>query len=142
MKSAYPIAGRTVVEDRRAAPVKGDWLMHTMTMVFLAGFGLNVSPNSIAAENSASASSSSKVVERAQSLWSFQAIRPVIPPPSKDQSWVKNPIDAFVLSRLNRSKLSPASPANRLALLRRAYFDLIGLPPSPEQIEKFTRDRR
>jgi len=55
---------------------------------------------------------------------------------------VKNPIDAFVLSRLEQSTLAPVPSASRLTLLRRVYFDLIGLPPSAEEIENFADDMR
>jgi hypothetical protein len=55
---------------------------------------------------------------------------------------VKNPIDAFVLAKLEQNHLAPAPPASRLALLRRACFDFTGLPPTPEQIESFRKDDR
>jgi hypothetical protein len=55
---------------------------------------------------------------------------------------VKNPIDAFVLEGLTKHGLTPAPQAGRLTLLRRAYFDLIGLPPPPEEIERFAKDTR
>ncbi|MBI3875731.1 MAG: DUF1553 domain-containing protein [Verrucomicrobia bacterium] len=63
-------------------------------------------------------------------------------PVPKNMAWVVNPIDAFVLARLEENKLTPASPASRVALLRRTYFDLTGLPPSPEEIEMFTKATR
>lgn len=69
--------------------------------------------------------------------WSFQPIRrPAIPQP-RDEQWVRSPIDAFILARLESAKLSPARPAEKLALVRRVYFDLIGLPPTPQQIDDF-----
>ena len=52
------------------------------------------------------------------------------------------PLDAFVLTKLEQNKLTPALPAGRLALLRRAHFDLTGLPPTPEEIEEFAKDKR
>jgi hypothetical protein len=51
--------------------------------------------------------------------------------------WIKNPIDAFILAKLEAKSLSPAAPADRRALIRRVYFDLIGLPPAPEEVEDF-----
>jgi cytochrome c553 len=72
--------------------------------------------------------------------WSLQPIvRPVIPKPQK-RDWVRNPIDAFVLAGLDAKKLSPAPPADKRTLIRRVYFDLIGLPPSPQEVETFLRD--
>jgi hypothetical protein len=65
--------------------------------------------------------------------------RPAVPQ-VVDQSWVKNPIDAFVLARLEAKQLSPSEQADRLTLLRRISFDLTGLPPSPEEQAKFLSD--
>jgi hypothetical protein len=75
-----------------------------------------------------------------QSHWSF--IAPVRSPlPSvKDLSWVKNPIDAFVLAKLEEKGLSPAPEADRRSLIRRLSFDLTGLPPSPDEVEAFVKD--
>jgi hypothetical protein len=83
-----------------------------------------------------------KAGKTAEQLWSLQPILEVGPPAPKRRSWIKNPIDAFVLAKLEESKLAPAGPASRLTLLRRACFDLTGLPPSPEEVEQFARDKR
>src|SRR5947209_17941975 len=67
-------------------------------------------------------------------FWSFQPLRPSQPPalPSKrPAAWPRNPIDSFVLAKLQQNHLLPAPAASRLALVRRAYFDLLGLPPKP-----------
>ena len=61
---------------------------------------------------------------------------PFIPSP-QNKKWVKNPIDAFILAKLESNSLTPAPPADRRSLIRRAYFDLIGLPPSPEEVQAF-----
>ncbi len=61
-------------------------------------------------------------------------------PEVKRRDWVANPIDAFMLSKLEEKGLSPAPPASRRALLRRVYFDLIGLPPSPAEADLFLND--
>lgn len=72
--------------------------------------------------------------------WAFsKPVRPAEPKP-KNAEWVRSPIDAFVLARLEAAGLSPAPPAERLALLRRAYYDLIGLPPTPEEVDAFLAD--
>ncbi len=72
--------------------------------------------------------------------WAFTApTRPNVPKP-RDAGWVRNPIDAFILSRLDGAELKPAPPANKLALLRRAYYDLVGLPPTPEDVDAFLAD--
>lgn len=72
--------------------------------------------------------------------WSFQKPqRPTIPPlrDSTQRAWVRNAVDAFILARLQRAGLRPAPEAERRTLIRRLYFDLIGLPPTPEQIGAF-----
>jgi len=74
--------------------------------------------------------------------WSCHAVRHVAPPSVGDSDWVKNPIDAFILNRLKKEGLSPAPRAGRLTLLRRAYFDLIGLPPPPQVVESLAKDDR
>jgi hypothetical protein len=72
--------------------------------------------------------------------WAFQkVIRPAVPEVSS--SWVKTPIDAFILSVLEKNKLSPSEPADRIHLIRRVTFDLIGLPPTPAEVDAFLRDK-
>lgn len=76
---------------------------------------------------------------RARAQWSFQPIKqPSVPAISKPG--IDNPIDRFLLAKLNASGLSFAPPADKRTLLRRIYFDLTGLPPSPEEIEAFLKD--
>ncbi|MDX1953562.1 MAG: DUF1549 domain-containing protein, partial [Verrucomicrobiota bacterium] len=57
-------------------------------------------------------------------------------------SWVVNPIDSFILARLEKEKISPSKPADKRTLIRRLSFDLRGLPPSPAEVESFIKDRR
>jgi hypothetical protein len=72
--------------------------------------------------------------------WAFQPIRMSALPTTTNTAWVRNPIDAFVLAVLEAEGLEPAPPAGRLALLRRAHFDLLGLPPTPETVLQFLAD--
>jgi mono/diheme cytochrome c family protein len=65
--------------------------------------------------------------------------RPTIPA-VKNQAWIRNPIDAFVLARLEKEGLQPSSEANKETLLRRVYLDLIGLPPSVKEMDEFLND--
>ena len=74
-------------------------------------------------------------------LWSLQAISNSPPPAVRNKHWVRNPIDRFVLARLEAAKLAPSSGADRRTLIRRLSFDLTGLPPSPEEVDAFVRDR-
>jgi len=77
---------------------------------------------------------------RIESHWSFvKPVRPAIPA-VKNATWVKNPIDAFVLARLEKEGLSPSPEADRATLIRRVYLDLIGLPPSPAEVDAFVND--
>ncbi len=71
--------------------------------------------------------------------WSFVPPKK-IGPPQVDTDWVRNPIDQFVYRRLKEQGLKPSPPAARRTLLRRVYFDLIGLPPTPEALERFLAD--
>ena len=70
--------------------------------------------------------------------WAFQPIARITPP--ADDGWCRNEIDRFILARLKAEGLAPAPRAEKPALLRRAYFDLIGLPPSPAEIDAFLAD--
>ncbi len=74
--------------------------------------------------------------------WSYASLEPVQPPTVSDESWVTSDLDRFVLRRLEDAGLRPAPPADRVALVRRALFDLIGLPPSPEEVQAFLDDDR
>lgn len=73
-------------------------------------------------------------------FWSFRPVRDAEPPVVKDESWVRNDIDRFVLARLESKGLAPSGEADRLTLLRRVTFDLTGLPPTPTEIESFLGD--
>ncbi|MGL6095645.1 MAG: DUF1553 domain-containing protein [Fimbriiglobus sp.] len=73
----------------------------------------------------------------------FWAYRPPVaptPPAVKQKSWPAGPIDRFILAKLEAKKLAPAPDADRVTLVRRVYFDLTGLPPTPEQIDAFVSD--
>jgi hypothetical protein len=65
--------------------------------------------------------------------------KPVAPPipQVRNASWVVNPIDAFVLQKLEAAGMTPAAPASKRALLRRVYFDLVGLPPTAQEVQEF-----
>ncbi len=62
-------------------------------------------------------------------------------PLAADRAWTRNPIDAFILARLKKAGLRPSPPADRATLIRRVYFNLIGLPPSPREVMEFAADR-
>ena len=62
-------------------------------------------------------------------------------PKVKNAAWVRSPVDAFVLARLEEEGIRPAAPADRATLLRRTYLDVIGLPPTPEEVSSFVNDK-
>lgn len=72
--------------------------------------------------------------------WSFKPMIKIEPPGVQDASWPRSPIDHFTLSKLEAAGLQPNDPTEKLTLIRRAYLDLIGLPPTPEQVEAFLND--
>ncbi len=74
--------------------------------------------------------------------WSFKPVTQPRPPEMRDSAWPRNGIDHFVHARLEREELQPAPETDRATWLRRVSFDLIGLPPSPEQVEAFSQDSR
>ncbi len=81
-----------------------------------------------------------KVSSGATNHWAFQPVKPRSLPKIKDRKWVKQPADAFILSDLEERRFNPAAPAEKRTLLRRASFDLTGLPPTVEDINAFLAD--
>ncbi|MBI3209374.1 MAG: DUF1553 domain-containing protein [Candidatus Solibacter usitatus] len=75
-------------------------------------------------------------------FWAFQPVKRTVPPTASKPSWVKNPIDAFLLQSMDAKRLKPSPEASKRALVRRAYLDLWGLPPSPAAVEEFLNDKR
>ena len=74
--------------------------------------------------------------------WAFRKVVKPYPPAVTNSAWPKSPIDHFVLVKLQAAGMKPAPPADRRTLIRRAYFDLIGLPPSPDEVGAFQLDNR
>ena len=72
--------------------------------------------------------------------WAFQPIKHVDPPAVREQSRVKNSIDQFVIQKLEEAGLHPSPEADRRTLIRRAKYDLIGLPPTPDELAEFVND--
>jgi len=79
-------------------------------------------------------------IPQGRDYWAFRSLRPVPVPTVKNASWAKTPIDRFILARQEAAKVTPSKPIGREQLLRRATFDLTGLPPTPEQLAAFERD--
>ena len=82
-----------------------------------------------------------EINERTTSAWAFKAAEPVVAPKVDDAAWKASGIDAFVYSRLREAGLKPNSPASRGVLIRRAYYDLIGLSPTDVEVRAFIDDK-
>ncbi len=80
------------------------------------------------------------IAARRSAHWCWQPVKSPAMPNIKKSTWPRDSIDNFVLSKLESAKLEPADDASKRTLIRRVYFDLIGLPPSPTQIQKFLDD--
>jgi mono/diheme cytochrome c family protein len=72
--------------------------------------------------------------------WAFQPVKHAAAPAVKDTNWPASPIDFFVLAKLEAKGWKPAPEADRRTLVRRVYFDLLGLPPTPEEVDAFVKD--
>lgn len=73
--------------------------------------------------------------------WAFKTPTRPMPPELKIQRWARNPIDRFVLDRLEKEKLQPSPEADKITLLRRLSLDLVGLPPTPQEVDAFLADK-
>ncbi len=78
--------------------------------------------------------------DKARAHWSYQPVKNPPVPAVADSAWVKTPIDAFVLAKLEANHMKPSPPAARETLIRRATYDLIGLPPTPQEVADFVND--
>jgi hypothetical protein len=79
-------------------------------------------------------------VDSVKTHWSWQPLKKPQVPEVKDASWPKTPVDNFILAKLEEKGLKPNPPADKRTLIRRATFDLTGLPPTPEEVEAFVGD--
>ncbi|HKD35608.1 MAG TPA: DUF1549 domain-containing protein, partial [Pirellulales bacterium] len=82
-----------------------------------------------------------RITDKDRSHWSFQPVKRPPIPKVKNGQWVANPIDAFILAKLEAKGLEPNPPADKRELVRRLYYDLTGLPPSSAEVEAFVADR-
>jgi len=81
-----------------------------------------------------------QVTDEDRRFWSFTPLAKVAPPAVKDASWCRTPVDRFILAKLEAKGIAANPPTDRRHLIRRAYLDVIGLPPSPEEVESFVND--
>ena len=99
-------------------------------------------PGAEAAAKAAPARAGYQISAKDRAHWAFQPVRRPAVPAVKDGAWPRNPVDSFVLARLEAKGLRPNPPASRRELIRRAYYDLTGLPPTPAEVEAFVADPR
>jgi hypothetical protein len=79
-------------------------------------------------------------IEAGRKFWSMRPLQASNPPPFRQKAWPKRRIDAYLLAAMEKAGLSPSPQADRRTLIRRLSFDLLGLPPSPEEIDAFEKD--
>src|SRR6266567_1452962 len=76
-----------------------------------------------------------------KNYWAFQPVKKSPVPAVKDKAWVKTPVDAFILAKLEEKALKPNPRADKLTVLRRVTIDMTGLPPTQEEIQQFLADK-
>ena len=81
-----------------------------------------------------------KITDEHRAWWAFQPLAHVEPPKVTNASWAKGPVDQFILAKLEATGLTPAAAADRRTLIRRASYDLTGLPPTVEEVDAFVND--
>ncbi len=79
-------------------------------------------------------------IDEGRKHWAFQPLAPQVTPYVADPSWCRTPVDRFIVARLNEKQLTPNAAAEKRTLIRRAYLDLLGLPPKPDEVEAFVAD--
>jgi hypothetical protein len=87
------------------------------------------------------ASDAPRFTEQQLNHWAYRRVVKPAAPAVKNRAWVKTPVDAFILRELEAKGLRPAPPADKVTLLRRATFDLTGLPPTPDEVNAFLADK-
>ncbi len=80
------------------------------------------------------------VTDQDRQFWAFKPLAQTAPPNVKDIAWCKTDVDHFILARLEAKGIAPNPPADKRKLIRRAFFDLLGLPPTPEEVQAFASD--
>jgi mono/diheme cytochrome c family protein len=81
-----------------------------------------------------------KITPEARQHWAYQPLKASAPPAVKNEKWIKTNVDRFIMSKLEERGIAPNPQVSKRVLIRRAYFDLIGLPPTPEDVEAFEKD--
>ena len=101
----------------------------------------DASPNAAAAAAEMAKLEERPITAAERAYWAFVKPSRVAPPVVSSAEWNRNPVDAFLLSAMEKKGLVPAAPADKRTLVRRAYLDVLGLPPTPAEVEVFVNDR-
>ncbi len=125
------------LDDEDRMPLDADPLSDAEIATLRAWVESGASFGAAATTSTASTTREPDIVEH----WAYVKPRRPSLPTVANETWVRNPIDRFVLARLDREKLSPGVEAPGAVLLRRITLDLIGLPPTPEEVDAFVDDR-
>jgi cytochrome c553 len=125
--------------DKPHMPPKGEKLS-TQQLAYLAAWIDLGAPYDRPLVNKGAAKKVMVVTEEDRRFWSFQPLKRAAAPKIKNETWCRTPIDRFILADLEAKNLTPNSEADRRKLIRRASFDLIGLPPTPEEVAAFVKD--
>jgi hypothetical protein len=80
-------------------------------------------------------------LNEAKTFWSFHPVKDQMPPPVKNEAWVRTPVDRFILAEQEKRGLAPVADASKRTLIRRATFDLTDLPPMPREVDDFLSDQ-
>ncbi len=102
--------------------------------------GLPVPADRLTGRGSSHAAKGGVVTAEAKRYWAYQPVKRPAVPVVADPTGVRTPIDAFIVAKLEAKGLKPAKPADKAVLVRRAYYDLLGLPPTPEEVDAFVAD--
>lgn len=126
-------------------PKDGDKLSEPDIAAFQKWLELGAAYTRPLVEGTTSGTRPSPISEQDRQFWAYKPLVPLVPPALEtmsqtEKAWIKTPIDRFVLAQLMDSGIEPNQITDRRRLIRRAYFDLIGVPPSPQEVEAFEND--
>jgi hypothetical protein len=121
-------------------PSKTNWTLVVATLSALTGT-VSIIDSVDAADEEQVVRPSGEITAADRQYWAYQPVRSPSVPPVKNDIWCHSPVDHFVLARLEANHFVPVEPAERRVLIRRATFDLTGLPPDPADVDHFVSDR-
>lgn len=124
-------------EEKPAMPAKSNRLSDDQIAAITQWIELGAAYDKPLVENVNAINGPMRVTDSDRAFWSFQSLADVTPPIVADDGWSSNAIDKFVLVKLREAGISPNGRADRRTLIRRLYYDVIGLPPTPQEVDAF-----